>query len=718
MNPLVKGISDAKEKAFFLCRVGEYRKAAFVVLEARSRYTESDSETSLDLALPFSLIRCGRHRAAIRICLNLLSHTKDPSPDLIQIICGALSHLHFSREELLQVLGDLQDVKLNPIQVAGLAAHIQSEDLRHLFLEEAKVRYHHDIDVITLINAAICQSQGNGTAALRLLQATQQQGRLSKDAALLIATILNSNGNFYHARVYACIALKMDARDTIALDILGQILYQESRWKATRKVYALIHQITGDDISRLNMLFTLPLVALSSNELASALETFREQATNSQKPELLMMGIEQSLKRCTPLCHSFYLAYQGALGLREFLEGYNHLVRLVCHQIVSANQVTHSAQRLEKASEIVPKKAGSKIKIGFISKHFFQHSNLQAHEGLIRHLDRNRFEIVLLHRQGAKQDISHNWLNTCADEVIYLGSDFGENCKRIAELHLDILFFTDIGMYPFDSVLAMVCLAPKQITGWGIPHTTGLAEINNYMRSSIFDDCEDASEYTEALTSMDGYIGYFDIDKTALTPKPPEYFMLPPDRFLIGCLQALHKMHPDFDDYLESVAKIDESITIVIAACETDALNHRFVRRLRESAPTAYGQICFFQKMNMGDYYSLNQLLDLNLDTVHYGAGISFVQTAWCGPPCVTQRGTTIRSSVVSRSYEYAGITNPPIAKDKAEYVAMVEGLMRNKQRRLELREEIQAKSEGTIYNNLAYIKSCQDFFTDLVKPS
>ena len=122
--------------------------------------------------------------------------------------------------------------------------------------------------------------------------------------------------------------------------------------------------------------------------------------------------------------------------------------------------------------------------------------------------------------------------------------------------------------------------------------------------------------------------------------------------------------------------------------------------------------------MNMGDYYSLNQLLDLNLDTVHYGAGISFVQTAWCGPPCVTQRGTTIRSSVVSRSYEYAGITNPPIAKDKAEYVAMVEGLMRNKQRRLELREEIQAKSEGTIYNNLAYIKSCQDFFTDLVKPS
>jgi predicted O-linked N-acetylglucosamine transferase (SPINDLY family) len=667
--------------------------------------------------LPFSLIRCGRYRAALWISLDLLSHDSEPSPDLIQIICDAIANLCFSKEELLQVFRYIQDVSLNPIQVSCIASNLQSEDLSIIFLEEATRRYHFSPDVIALINALVCHHQGDDTAALRLLQEAQAQGRLSKDSALLIASILSVSGSLYHARVYACIALKMDRRDIKTLDILGQILYQESRWKATRRVYALIHQIAGDDMSMLNMRFTLPLVALSSKELATSLASYREEFANPQRRNDYM-GVEQAIKISYPLCHTFYLAYQGDIGLRDYLESYNSLARSICHQIVSANYTAYSPQGPIKSSKAALVRDDSRIKIGFISKNFYQHSNLQAHEGLISQLDRSRFEVTLIHRQGTTQDVAHNSLNKHADKIIYLGGDFGGNCKLIAKLSLDILYFTDIGMNPLDSLLAMVCLAPKQITGWGIPHTTGLAEIDYYMRSSIFDDCEDAREYTETLAPIDGYIGYFVIDKAALTPKPPEYFMLPPDRFLIGCLQALHKIHPDFDDYLELIARIDESIMIVIAASDHDALNHRFVRRLRTSAPTAYGQICFLQKMGMGDYYSLNQLLDLNLDTVHYGAGITFVQTAWCGPPCVTQRGNTVRSSVVSRSYEYAGITDPPIAKDKAEYVAMVEGLMRNKQRRLELREEIHAKSEGTIYNNHDHINSCQEFFTDLVTRS
>jgi hypothetical protein len=35
MQPLVQGNSEAKEKAFFLCRVGEYRQAALLALGAR-----------------------------------------------------------------------------------------------------------------------------------------------------------------------------------------------------------------------------------------------------------------------------------------------------------------------------------------------------------------------------------------------------------------------------------------------------------------------------------------------------------------------------------------------------------------------------------------------------------------------------------------------------------------------------------------------------------
>ncbi|MCP9931445.1 hypothetical protein KBY82_11695 [Cyanobium sp. AMD-g] len=710
--------SDAKTEAFFLCRVGEYRKA--VALALRAKRSRDDLPTELDLALPTSLIKCGRYRASLRYSLELLTRQTEQSArivdDLVHLICGAISNFQFSKEELVNTLTLIQEVKLSPIQFASITSHIQCDELRSILLESSILTRDFTPDQLVFINASVLHQRGNDLAAIKLIQDLQAKGRVAKDSALLIATILNKNGNLYYARKYACMALKIDSQDIVCLDVLGQVLYQESKWKATRRIYEIIHQITRDDISMLNMEFTLPAIPLSSHDLDTALATYRRLLASPTRQGKII-GIEQSLKVCSPLCHSFFLAYQGDIHLKELLEGYTSLIRSVCHTIVTDNFLVHSPDGDKKALADTRRDSQTRVKIGFVSKHFSQHSNLQAHQGLISHLDRRLFEILIIHRQGTRRDGAHHAVNEYADQVIYLEDDFGRNCQRIAELRLDILFFTDIGMSPFDNVLAMVRLAPKQVTGWGIPHTTGLREIDYYMRSTIFDDCEDASQYTETLKVLDGYLGYFNIDKADLTVRPREYFMLPPDRFLIGCLQALHKIHPDFDEYLEAIARIDESILIVIAASETDAHNRRIIRRLKRSAPSALKQICFLQKMNMGEYYSLNSILDLNLDTIHYGAGITFIQTAWCGPPCVTQRARTVRASVVSRSYEYAGIENPPIAKSKGDYIAIVEDLMKDDDRRMALRNEIHTKSQGTIYNNTKFIESCQRFFLDLNRP-
>lgn len=711
MNPSGNLRKSLGQEAYDLCRVGEYRKAAILALKARR--TSPIPSPKPDLALPTSLVRCGRGKSSLKVSLDLLSINEEPDLSVVKLIYAGLASSTFDKDELLMAFAHIERVRLKSKHIAGIASHILSQELRELFLQEAKHRYRLGPKDEQFIHAIVAYNQGDGATAMRCLQELITAGQLVSDSALLMATILNENGNLYLARRYACLAIKHDNQDLSSLDLLGQVFFQESRWKAARRVYELIYRVTGDDISMLNMRFTLPLVALSVKELSESLISFQQLATHPALEEK-WMGVERSLKISTPLCHSFFLAYQGSIGLREFIEQYNDLVRFSCRTLIDLNQSAHGFQQSRMSIGSVNKRSHGRIRIGFISKNFHQHSNLQAHDGLIRNLDHRLFEVVLIHRQGSTKDFAHSILNESADEIIYLENDFGGNCKRIAELQLDILFFTDVGMYPLDSVLAMVGLAPKQVTGWGIPHTSGIKEIDFYMRSTIFNDCEESSHYTETLFPIEGYIGYFEIDETALAAKSRDYFLLPPDRFLIGCLQSIHKIHPDFDEYLEAIACIDESILIVIAASETDALNHRFVRRLRRSAPTAYGQICFVQKMNMGDYYSLNQLLDLNLDTVHYGAGITFIQTAWCGPPCVTQRANTVRSSVVSRSYEYAGISNPPIASTKEEYVLIVESLFNDEARRLELRKEIQEKCQGTVYNNKKYLQSCQDFFLDL----
>jgi len=700
---------NGKEHAFQLCRIGEYRQAALLAL--RSRKDTPLQPFAVECALPLALVKCGRFHAALKATTRLAKLFDQNNHDIASLISLALRHIQITKQHLDALIKWQSRFKLD-INAAGLvAASIADRGIRSEFIAAVSKTNNFLAHDIYVVQSIVERQLGNNYEAIKLLQEASKCCEITREIALLSAEILNTSGEFYFARKYVCFGLKKNQKDLVALDLLGRILFQESRWKAAQKIYRLMHLATGDDISLLNMNFTLPQLALSSAELSNALSVFSkgiDLCASSEK----FKGIEFSLQVCSPLCHSFYLAYQGSIDLKDYLEDYYSVIRKVVESLLAANQIAHSALTSQSKKQLSVNSRDARIRIGFISRNFNQHSNFQAHIGLIKYLDRSRFHVTIIHRPGCIKDTAHHIVNSVSDHILYLNADFGENCKQIAGLHLDILFFTDIGMYPLDGVLAMVRLAPVQVTGWGIPHTSGLTEVDYYLRSAIFSDCEHESSYSEKLISLDGYLGYFSIDKEQDFPDyPSDYFMLPPDRLLIGCLQSLHKIHPDFDEYLESIARLDRSILIVVAASENDALNRRFTRRLRASAPTAHNQICFLRKMSMADYYSLNKLLDLNLDTLHYGAGITFIQSTWCGPPCVTQRGGTVRSAVVSRSYEYMGIKGAPIARNIDEYIEWVHFLISHPIERLRLKNEIHQKCSDLIYNNETYLRSCEEFF-------
>ncbi|MEA5442381.1 hypothetical protein [Cyanobium gracile] len=706
-------MQEEEKRACFFCRVGDYRKAALLAMRHRKAIASPTRE--FDLILPTALSMTGHYRASILSALKLLHSTLSFRGDLIIIISNSVKNLTLKPTDIIRALDYIDSTRLTPTEAAVIAAEFEDEAMQLLFLNEAKNRYRYTKEELNFISAYISFRNEDLSTAMRLAQAEQDNVQVYSASTKLAARILLNTGYFYPARRYACHLLRSDKQDVEALDILGQALNGESNWKAARKTYALIHEITGDEVSKLNMLFTMPQVASSVNELSASLESFILNLDKCSTGKS-SVGLITSLAFSTPICHTFYLAYQGSIDLRWLLEAYYRLIRSVAQQVVQENYSHHSPRNKSVPSSQVPRNATSRARIGFTSRNFFQHSNLQAHAGLIKNLSRNLFEIVLIHRHGVKKDMAHLDLNEHADRVIYLASDFGSACKQIADLDLDINFITDIGMNPLDGILPMVRLAPFQVTGWGLPHTTGLSEIDYYLRSKIFHDCEGQSEYTETLASIDGYLGFFDVDRSSLIEKSTDYFLLPPDRFLVGCLQTLHKIHPDFDSYLEEIARLDESILIIIAASESDVLNQRFVQRIKRSAPTAHKQICFVQRMAMSDYHSLNHLLDLNLDPIHYGAGITFIETAWCGPPCITLRGNTLRSAVVSRSYEYADIKDAPIARSKSEYISLFERLMKDEVYRLKIREEIHTKSSATIYNNNACVASCEEFLHRLAK--
>jgi hypothetical protein len=675
-------------------------------------------DSSIDIALPFSLVESSLYRLALVFALELARREPHNFLECAKIASKALTKYSPTIEEINAGIEITKAQSLPPEVVALIGSKITNLDARSHFFDKYFCLHACRENTIALIKAFAYRFTGDVTKALGVAQELVKTNPHDTEACNLAATILVEHDYTYEARRYACLSLRYKPNQICSLELLGLSLYKEGRWKAARRIFKVIHAQLGDDISLVNSLITLPPLTLKAGELGEAVNGFYDlKKLLGGSPKLI--GVERSLEFCkVPLPSEFYLAYQGPFPIRNNLEAARDFTRLSAKSLLTDIVTYHkrNTKKVDKSHATSAQKEIRKIKIGFISRFFSNHSNSEAHSGLIEQLNRHEFLVYVIHRPGTVIDGEHTRINKLADKVIYLKEDFGSNCRSLARLGLDILFFTDIGMISLDSVLAMAHLARFQITSWGLPHTTGVREIDFYLRSSIFEDCEGPDEYSEKLIELNGYLGYFSHDQYELNALSRDYFLLPPDRFLIGCLQALHKIHPEFDSYLEEIAKIHDSILIIISPTESDTQMRRFIDRIKTSAPVAYSRLCILQRTTRADFFSLNNILDLNLDTIYYGAGISFLDTAWCGPPYITQRSNLVKGSVVSRSYEYAGIDNPPVARSKEEYIDLVKFYFNNRDQLRSLRKEIHLKSEGTIYNDWSYVKAYEEFFKGLLE--
>lgn len=701
-----------------LLRAGLFRLAAKKLLHSYKAEPRQDISNS---QLPYALVKSGHAKTALILLISLLICQPDSFNDsLLSCFEYALTRYEPALHEINQVFVLVRPIKLLPAQVASLASKIKSDPARQAVVASFASKCEWSEEQLALCNAYLDHFLGDDAKALSIAQRSFSKYPDALDYGYLCARILQKAGHTYHARRYIVALIKRDRSNMLYLIFLGQLLYSESRWRAARKIFDIVHSQSLDDISLSNKQLLQPIVPSSAGEWRFSLKGY-DWLNRYLQSSPVFLGIEPSFAVCqSPLHYSFYLPYQGPVSIKKDLENVAELLRRSAQKLINVNQAcaqnglspTNSPISGEpiKASQN-PIKQCKRLRIGFVSRFFSHHSNAAAHYGLIARLDRSKFCVVVVHRPGSRVDAMHEQINSVADEVAYLSDHFGESCRQIEKLSLDILFYTDLGMYPLDRILPMVRLAPVQVTGWGLPHTSGVQEIDFYLRSSVFSDCEPETEYTEKLVSLDGYIGYFEPEEHHLEVQPRDYFLLPPDRFLVGCLQSLHKIHPDFDEYLEQIALIDPSIMIVMAPMDNDMLTHRFVRRLERNAPTAHSQLCILSKMTIADFYSLNACLDLNLDTIYYGAGVSFVQTAWNGPPYITQYSNIVRSSVVSRSYLYAGVESPPIAGSRHEYVELVRKYFNDRASLANLRNEIHLKMKDGIYRDESYIRSCEGFF-------
>ena len=106
------------------------------------------------------------------------------------------------------------------------------------------------------------------------------------------------------------------------------------------------------------------------------------------------------------------------------------------------------------------------------------------------------------------------------------------------------------------------------------------------------------------------------------------------------------------------------------------------------------------------------------LDPLYFGSGTVFYQSMSVGLPVITMSTRYLKGMVATGGYKQMHITNPPIAKNTAEYLDICRKLIRSKNERTKLKDEILQKAKIHLFDHKITLSEYEIFIRDAVERS
>jgi predicted O-linked N-acetylglucosamine transferase (SPINDLY family) len=352
-----------------------------------------------------------------------------------------------------------------------------------------------------------------------------------------------------------------------------------------------------------------------------------------------------------------------------------------------------------------PEAPKGRIRLGIVSAFLHDHTIGRLNRGFIERLDRSRFKLVVCRLPGRMDEYAAA-AEAAADELVDLPDAFYPARDLLAAKRLDVIYYPDGGLHALTYFLLHARLAPVQCVGWGHPQTTGLATADLFLSGTDMEPEGADAHYTERLVRLSRL--------NLCVPRPPEApelsradFGLPEDRTLYLCPQSLSKFHPDFDRALGSILRTDPKALVVAFHGAHPRLAGLLAARLAHIYPREAERIAFLPRLSREQRLGLTALVDVNLDTFHFGSVSSSLDAFGLGRAVVTLPGDFARGRTTSALYRRMGM-EALIAGNWEEYVALALRLGREIDFREEMEAEIAARSE-LLFDDTAAVEECAD---------
>lgn len=508
-----------------------------------------------------------------------------------------------------------------------------------------------------------------------------------------LAQLLTHAGRVSEAIVTHQKILALDKDNISSLRGLANAFTKTGRYQEAREIYDYLFQWPEQRYLRLERALSLPLIIDSTAQIEQVRQQLSEDLTDLERhPSAIDDPISQLANT------TFRLAYHG-LNDRAFHLRIVYALRKACPKL------SHLSPHLAKWQPPL----GRKIRIGFLSSFWGRHTITKLFGGLIKHMNRENFEVWILPIQQHASPFADE-VNAGADHVVLLGEDPYACHDPLDQLQLDVLFIADIGMEMSTWLLAFGRYAKIQILTWGHPATSGLDTIDFFLSSQHLDLPDSQVHYSEKLVRLPHICTWFERPQH----EPPDWLELRRryafglDEHIYLCPQSLFKLHPDFDPLLRGILEADHQAVIAfIAGSHLDMTVQVQNRYRRELGPLAE-RIRFLPGQSQTGYYDLVVASDVVLDTPHFSGGNSSYEIFAFGKVIVTLPSAYLKGRITATLYHAMDLPEF-IAQSPADYVKRAVKLGISAPYR-EACEKMILDRAPILYQNPAGLRELEDF--------
>lgn len=345
--------------------------------------------------------------------------------------------------------------------------------------------------------------------------------------------------------------------------------------------------------------------------------------------------------------------------------------------------------------------SGRRLRIGYVSSDFREHSVASFIEPVLRQHDRERFEVCCYsdlptadsttHRIRASVDLWRD-INKLSDT---------EAVRLVLEDRIDIL--VDLAGHSGNNRLEIFAAqpAPLQMTWIGYPNTTGLETVSYRITDGLADPAGEDAYYSEKLLRLDGCFLCYQPPADA-----PEVAPLPArinGHITFGSFNNYSKINPGvLQLWAEVLRQIPGSRLLLKCPALTDGtVRARVTSDLQALDIEAERVDLMGHTRTRQEHLSLYARVDIALDTFPYNGTTTTCEALWMGVPVMSLVGKRHAGRVGATLLSAAGLTDW-LANTPESFVAIAEDRANDIDRLARLRTLLRDQLAGSELCNVS----------------